>query len=114
MAHFAKLGDGNIVTEVVVVSNDVATDENAGINFLHDLYGDHIVWKQTSYNSNIRKNFAGIGFTYNEELDAFVPPQPFQSWTLNTTTCQWEAPVSHPNDGNIYNWNEVTRSWVQV
>ena len=111
MAHFAKLGMGNKVLTVEVVSNDIATDEQTGVNFLNNLYGTRDVWKQTSYNGTIRKNFAGIGFTYDESRDAFIPPKPFNSWTLNETTCLWEAPVAYPDDGQAYEWNETTKQW---
>ena len=111
MAHFAKLGVGNIIERVEVVSNDIATNEQAGVDFLNTLYGTRDTWKQTSYNGNIRKNFAGIGFTYDQTRDAFIPPQPYPSWTLNETTCQWEAPVAYPTDGQAYIWNETTKQW---
>ena len=111
MAHFAKLGPGDIVERVEVVSNDIATTEQAGVDFLNNLYNTRDVWKQTSYNGNIRKNFAGIGYTYNQEKDAFIPPKPFNSWTLNETTCLWEAPVAYPDDNNIYTWNETNKTW---
>jgi hypothetical protein len=83
MAHFAKLGTGNIVEQVVVVSNDIATTEQAGVDFLNNLYKSRDVWKQTSYNNNIRKNYAGIGFKYDQTRDAFIAPKPFNSWILN-------------------------------
>ena len=100
MAHFAKLGTGNIVKKVVVVSNDIATSEQAGMDFLNNLYKTpYDVWKQTSYNTfagehklggtPFRKNYAGVGYIYNQTLDAFIPPQPFVIWVLNETTCQW-------------------------
>jgi hypothetical protein len=111
MAHFAKLGTGNIVEKVEVVSNDIATNEQAGVDFLNNLYGTRDVWKQTSYNGTIRKNFAGIGYSYDQTRDAFIPPQPFNSWTLDEDTCLWEAPVAHPNDGKMYEWNESTKQW---
>tara|TARA_R100001510_G_C7640366_1_gene198064 strand:+ start:1371 stop:1718 length:348 start_codon:yes stop_codon:yes gene_type:complete len=114
MAHFAKLGKGNIVTAVHVVSNDVATTEQAGIDFLNNLYGTRDVWKQTSYNGNIRKNYAGIGYTYDQERDAFIPRKPYTSWTLNETTCRWEAPVAMPDDGKKYEWNEESTNWEEV
>jgi len=115
MAHFAKLGKGNIVEQVVVVSNDIATTEQTGIDFLNDLYRDrNVVWKQTSYNGNFRKNFAGIGYKYDQARDAFIPPKPFNSWILNEDTCRWEAPVAYPNDGQIYKWNETNQSWDLV
>ena len=121
MAHFAKLGIGNKVLEVHVVSNDIATTEQAGVDFLNNLYGTNDVWKQTSYNTHggehklggtpFRKNYAGIGFKYNQTLDAFIEPQPFESWTLNETTCLWEAPVAYPDDGQRYKWNQETKQW---
>ena len=114
MAHFAKLGAGNIVERVEVVSNDIATTEQAGADFLNILYGTRDVWKQTSYNNNIRKNYAGIGYTYDQTRDAFIPPKPFNSWILNESTCQWEAPVAKPDDDNIYNWNETINNWEIV
>ena len=114
MAHFAKLGAGNIVERVEVVSNDIATTEQAGADFLNNLYGTRDVWKQTSYNNNIRKNYAGIGYTYHQIRDAFIPPKPFNSWILNESTCQWEAPVAKPDDDNIYNWNETINNWEIV
>jgi hypothetical protein len=111
MAHFAKLGIGNIVEKIIVVSNDIATTEQAGVDFINQLYNTRDVWKQTSYNGNMRKNFAGIGYQYNEEKDAFIPPKPYNSWILNEDTCLWEAPITHPNDGKMYDWNEQTKSW---
>jgi hypothetical protein len=114
MAHFAKLGVGNIVERVEVVSNDIATTEQAGADFLNNLYKTRDVWKQTSYNNNIRKNYAGIGYIYDEDRDAFIPPKPFNSWVLNETTCLWESPVAYPNDGQKYIWNEDTQSWNLV
>ena len=117
MAHFAKLGVGNIVEKVVVVNNDVITDANgqeqekAGIDFLNNLYNTRDVWIQTSYNKNMRKNFASIGYTYDQTRDAFIPPKPFESWILNETTCIWEAPVDYPDDGENYKWNEETKQW---
>jgi len=111
MAHFAKLGTGNIITTVEVVSNDIATTEQAGIDFLNNLYNTRDVWKQTSYTGNIRKNFAGIGYQYDQTRDAFIPIKPFNSWILNETTCTWEAPVAYPDDGQNYDWNESEQSW---
>ena len=111
MAHFAKLGVNNIVENVVVVSNDIAISEQAGIDFLNNLYGSDDIWKQTSYNGNIRKNFAGTGYTYDETRDAFIPPKPYNSWVLNETTCRWKAPVDYPSDGKRYNWNEENQTW---
>jgi hypothetical protein len=125
MAYFAKLDENNVVTDVIVVSNDVATNEEAGVSFLRDLYKEPTAnWKQTSYNSTIRKNFAGVDFTYDPVRDAFISPKPYDSWILNETTCRWEAPVICPNTYinnivNIHNeqipdtylWNEETKTW---
>jgi hypothetical protein len=112
MAHFAILKAGNIVEQVVVVSNDVAITEQAGIEFLRNLYKDkHLPIIQTSYNNNIRKNFAGIGYQYDQTRDAFIAPKLYNSWVLNETTCQWEAPVARPEDDNMYTWNESILNW---
>jgi hypothetical protein len=121
MAHFAKLGIGNIVEKVEVVSNDIATTEQVGVDFLQNLYKDRAVWKQTSYNTKggvhltggtpFRKNYAMIGGKYDQTRDAFIPKKPFNSWVLNETTCLWESPVAHPNDGQQYNWNEQNQTW---
>jgi len=124
MEYFAKLGVDNIVLKVEVVSNDVATTEQAGIDFLNNLYGTNDIWKQTSYNTRggvhildgtpFRKNYAGVGWKYDQTRDAFIAPKPFNSWTLNETTCQWEAPVAYPEDGERYIWNETTTSWDNI
>ena len=121
MASFAKLGVGNIVEKVEVVSNDIATTEQAGVDFLNNLYKTRDVWKQTSYNNNIRKNFAGIGYQYDQTRDAFIAPKPYPSWILNETTCQWEAPVAKPtltqeqiDNKNYYNWNETIQNWELI
>lgn len=126
MAHFVKLGKGNVVEKKVVVNNDVITDANGqeqeqlGVDFLNNLYQSRDVWKQTSYNSSLRKNYAGIGWSYDETRDAFIPPKIYESWTLNETTCLWEAPLTYPTDGNQYRWDEDayqadnTTGWVEV
>ena len=121
MAHFAKLGVGNKVEKVEVVSNDIATTEQAGVNFLNNLYNTRDVWKQTSYNTRagehilggtpFRKNYAGVGYNYDQTRDAFIPPKPFASWTLNEETCVWDPPVVRPDDGQRYSWNEETQQW---
>lgn len=111
MAYFAKLGTGNIVETVVVVNDSIATTEQAGIDFLNNLYGSRDVWKQTFTDGSQRKNYAGTGYTYDETKDAFIPQKPFNSWVLNDTTCQWEAPVALPDDGQKYIWNEETQQW---
>jgi len=116
MAHFAKIGLNNKVINVVSVHNNELKDadgveqEVLGIQFLEGVTGWSL-WKQTSYNANIRKHFAGIGHTYDEDRDAFIAPKPFNSWTLNEETCLWEAPVAYPDDENNYNWNETNQNW---
>ncbi len=130
MASFAKLDSNNKVTTIESVVNEVITDNNGieqeqlGINFLRTLYNEpNAIWKQTSYNTNagvhslggtpFRKNHAGIGYTYDSNRDAFIPPKIFNSWILNESTCNWDAPVAYPQDGNSYNWNELTLTWLQ-
>lgn len=115
MAHFAELGENNVVLRVIVVDNKDTADtagnevEAIGAEFCRNLLGG--TWKQTSYNGNFRKNYAGIGFTYDSGRDAFVPPKPFASWLLNEDTCRWDAPVAYPADGRLYTWNEETTAW---
>ena len=117
MAHFAKIDENNIVTQVVVVDNKDTADafgvekEYIGAAHLEKILGG--VWKQTSYNGRMRKNYAGIGYTYRADIDAFVPPKPFASWLLNANA-QWEAPVAMPTDGKMYSWDEATTSWVEI
>jgi hypothetical protein len=119
MASFAKIGLNNKVIAVVSVNNEVLKDSNGieqeqlGIDFLTNIYG-WAIWKQTSYNNNIRKNFAGIGYTYDEDRDAFIPKKPYNSWILNEQTCNWEAPITRPQDGNEYSWNETNLNWELV
>ena len=118
MAHFAKLDENNVVVEVHVINNnellqDGVEYEAKGIQFLTDWSGGYTKWKQTSYNNRIRKNYAGIGYTYDSARDAFISPKPFPSWVLNEETCQWGAPVAMPTDGQSYYWDEATISWVQ-
>lgn len=118
MAHFAQLDENNVVTQVIVVHNNELMEngveiEAKGIAFCQSLFPG-TTWRQTSYNGSIRKNYAGIGFTYDAQRDAFIAPQPFPSWLLNETTCQWEAPVPYPTDGKTYRWDEPTLSWVDV
>lgn len=116
MAHFAKMED-NIVTQVIVVDNSDILDESnneseaLGIKICQDLLGG--TWVQTSYNGNIRKNYAGIGYTYDSSRDAFIDPSPYASWVLNETTCKYEAPIAYPSDGKHYKWNEETTNWVE-
>jgi len=116
MANFAKIGLNNKVIEVLSVHNNELLDSNGaeqevnGIDFLTKLT-NYPVWKQTSYNNNFRKNYAGIGMIYDEDRDAFIPKKPYSSWTLNETTCQWESPVAKPDDGERYTWNENNERW---
>jgi len=121
MANFAKLGVGNIVLAVYSVHNNVATNEQAGVDFLNNIYKTNDVWVQTSYNTigglhlldgtPFRKNYAGVGYKYDQTRDAFIPPKPYISWILNETTCQWEAPIALPDTENRYNWNEENQTW---
>ena len=117
MAHFAQLDEQNIVTQVIVVANEELFEngvesEAKGIAFCQSLFGGS--WKQTSYNGNIRKNYAGIGYSYDAQRDAFIPPKPFASWMLNEDTCLWDAPTPMPTDGKFYQWNESTTSWIEA
>ena len=117
MAHFAALDANNVVTQVIVVANKDTADANGvekeyiGAAFCEKLFGG--TWKQTSYNGTIRKNYAGVGYTYNADIDAFVPPKPYTSWILNNETAQWEAPVPMP-EGGMYSWDEDTGSWIEM
>jgi len=117
MAHFAKLGTGNIIEQIISINNSVITDANGieqeqlGVDFINKLYNTRDVWKQTSYNKNFRKNYAGIGYQYDQTRDAFIPPKPFNSWILNEDTCQWEPPNPMIINNNSYVWNEQTLSW---
>ena len=129
MASFAKIGLNNKVIEVQSVVNEVLHDSNGveqediGIDFLTKLTG-YPVWKQTSYNTHggvhnnngtpLRKNHAGIGYTYDEDRDAFIPKKPYNSWILNEQTCQWEAPIVSPTDGQRYKWNEQIQNWELI
>ena len=118
MAHFCKIDDNNTVLEVVVVSNDIATTEQAGIDFLNSLYPNNkLRWVQTSYNGNFRKHFAGIGSTYDADKDAFIHRKPYPSWVLNETTFVYEPPTSIPDGGLpglTHRWDESTTSWVGI
>ena len=132
MAHFAQLDENNVVTQVIVVSNDDCSDSNGtevesiGVAFCQKLLGADTNWKQTSYNNNMRVRYAGIGYSYNEELDAFVPPQPFASWTLDNDTADWVSPLGaapaltdeEVEARSFYRWDEDahqaddTTGWV--
>lgn len=122
MAHFAKINSDNIVTEVIVVNNDVILNSNGeeqeslGVDFCKQLYGDG-TYKQTSYNSKMRKNMATVGSTYDASKDAFIRPKRYSSWVLDESTCRWKPPVDHPVDseaigGNVlYQWDESVTNW---
>jgi len=126
MAHFAQLDENNIITRVIVVSNEDTSDSNGveveeiGVTFCKKLFGADTNWKQTSYNNSIRVRYAGIGYTYNAELDAFIPPQPYASWVLNNETADWKSPIgSAPTlteeeqaAFSFYRWDEETGDWV--
>ncbi len=118
MAHFAQIDENNIVKQVIVITNEDCGDlefpesEIVGQNFISSI-GLTGTWKQTSYNSNFRKRYAGLDDTYDEIRDAFLPPKPFSSWLLNEETCLWEAPIERPSDGKVYTWNEDGQSWVE-
>lgn len=109
MAHFAEIDENNIVLRVLVTDNDFP---NEGYDWLVENLGG--TWIQTSYNATIRKNFAGIGFTYDEDREAFIPPQPFPSWVLDEDTCRWEAPIARPADDKLYEWDEDAQTWNEV
>lgn len=117
MAHFAEIGLNNTVLRVIVVGNDDCKDQHGneseviGAKFCHDLFGG--VWLQTSYNNNMRKNYAGIGYIYDSQRDAFISPKPFVSWIFDETTCHWNPPVPYPTDNNSYHWDESTLTWSQ-
>jgi len=126
MAHFAELDENNVVVRVLVVNNDVletkrvlttgeviTEDSQKGIDHLNDLFPDSGTWLQTSYNSNIRKNYAGKGFQYDPDLDAFIPPKVYPSWVLDTDKCIWVPPIDYPDSGS-YEWNEETEAWDEV
>jgi hypothetical protein len=117
MAHFAQIDENNMVVSVIVVDNKDTADANGvekeyiGAAFCERLFGG--TWKQTSYNGNLRKNYAGIGYTYQADIDAFVAPQPFPSWILDDNA-QWQAPVAMPTDEKKYSWDEATTSWIEI
>ena len=118
MAHFAELDNQNTVLRVLVIANTDTSDENGneqeeiGIAFCQRLFGGN--WKQTSYNGKIRKNYAGIGYTYDAVRDAFIPVKPYPSWVLDENACQWQAPITMPTDGKMYSWDEATTSWTEI
>jgi len=111
MAHFAQIDENNIVTQVLVVPDNA---EDRGQDYLANDLGLGGTWVQTSYNNRIRKNYAGVGFTYDAVRDAFIAPKPFDSWLLDEDTCRWEAPVAYPTDGVMYKWNEDKKDWEAI
>ena len=126
MAHFAKLGEGNIVEEVIVVHNNILLDDNGveqeqlGIDFLHQTFGNNTTWVQTSYNNNFRGNFAGKGYIYLQGRDKFITSRPYdskgvyKSWTISDVTGEWTPPITKPNNDNEYKWNEQEQTWDLV
>ncbi len=137
MAYFTKLNLENIVEQVISIHNSVITDSNGieqeqlGVDFINQLYKTNDIWKKTSYNTKggkyfnsdntlgdqskaFRKNYAGIGYTYDSARDAFIPPKPYNSWILNETTCNWDAPISYPTDEKKYTWNEEILNWELI
>jgi len=121
MAHFTKINELGLVIEVIVVNNESIENlpfpesEPVGVAFCKSLYGENTNWAQTSYNASFRYHYAGIGFTFDPTAQpngAFIPPQPYPSWSLNVNTYVWQPPVPLPDDGNLYRWDEATKSWV--
>jgi hypothetical protein len=119
MAYYAKIGVGSIVTTIHTVDNyillkDGAENEQQGIEFLHKLHKNNDLYVQTSYNGTFRKNYAGVGYKYDQTRDAFIAPQPYPSWVLDEDTCQWDAPTPYPDDGKHYDWDEDTTNWREL
>lgn len=119
MAHFAELDENNCVVKVIVIHNNELLDngvelESKGIVFCKSLFGENTKWVQTSYNGSFRKNYAGVGFTYDQNRNAFIPPKPFPSWLLEENTCLWVSPIEYPKDEKKYRWSEEDNSWVEI
>jgi len=120
MAHFAKLDENNVVVEVVVIDNNAVNNlpfpdsEPIGVAFCQSLYGADTVWKQTSYNGTFRKRYAGEGLIYNSEVDAFISPKPYPSWSLDKEIGNWKPPVPFPNDEKLYRWDEESQTWIRT
>lgn len=120
MAHFARINENWVVQQVIVVNNSVLLNEQGlecdwlGEQFCQSLYGAHTKWIQTSYNGKKYKNFAGVGYTFDPQRNAFIPPKPYPSWVLNEESYRWEAPVPYPSDGDLYTWNEKSGAWLSV
>lgn len=121
MSHFAQLDENNSVLSVIVINNNDVGEPNfsfpeteiIGQHFINNVLKLSGTWKQTSYNGSFRKNYAGMGYVYDNIRDAFIPPKPFASWILNEETCLWESPVPYPNDGKMYQWDESQLSWIE-
>ena len=119
MAHFAQINDSNIVTSVHVVNNSDCLDgdgnesEAVGVAYLQSIHGDSTTWIQTSFNATIRKNYGGDGYTWDSGRNAFIPPKPYASWTLNESTCSWSPPIAYPDGDRAY-WDEDNTQWVEV
>lgn len=122
MAYFAKINNSGIVENVISINNCVIMEpensfpetEPLGVDFILNTLGLDGEWKQTSYNNNFRKHYAGIGYYYDKGLDAFIPPRPYPSWILDTVNCLWQSPIPYPNDGKNYEWDESTISWKEI
>lgn len=118
MAHFAQLDDLNRVLRVIVIhNNELLVDgeevEEKGVEFCQSLFGSNTYWRQTSYNANFRKNYAGIGYLYDFQRDAFIGPQPYPSWILDEQTCKWKSPIPYPDDTKPYYWDESQQKWIE-
>lgn len=122
MAYFANLNESGVVLTVISINNSVIGEpeksfpetELLGIDFISKTLGLAGTWKQTSYNGNFRKNYAGTGYTYDTQRDAFIPPKPYPSWILDESTCLWNPPIPYPNDGHRYEWDEETKGWKEI
>lgn len=119
MAYFVELDENNVVKRTLAVNDDHILQngvevEQLGIDHLKSVYGEDTVWKQTSFNNRIRVRFGQPGYTYNQTLDAFIPPKPFPSWVFNNSTLDWDSPIPKPNDDKPYEWNEGIQSWVEI
>ena len=113
MAHYAKINQYNIVEQVIVIDNSLEPTEADGTAYCQSLFNGGN-WKKTSYNDNIRKNFAGIGYTYDVRRDAFIAPRPYASWILDEATCQWTSPVPYPQDDKVYGWDDINQEWFEI
>jgi hypothetical protein len=118
MANFAQLDENNLVIQIIVISDDICGDypfpdsEPLGQAYCQEIFGPETTWKQTSYNGSFRYNYAGVGFLYEDDADAFIPPKTFPSWLLDTNTYTWVAPIPYPSEGGSYYWDEEEQNWV--